>query len=74
MKQYTYLILNPVSGESQVLPSFPGFNPRARKAFQTLTGEGWTPVAHIPMGGLAKSKLAGVRVNTSVLVLLEYGS
>jgi hypothetical protein len=84
MKEYTYIVINLATGESQVLeghdkhgPLWPGFNPRSsyrRRVFQHLTmnhGGGWRPVREIPMGGTAQLKTTNTPVSESILVLME---
>ena len=78
MKEYTYVVLNTLTGDSQVLWDFPGFNPRAKRAFESLTNapdnERWRPVRETPMGNLEEHKHLKTRVNSSVLILLERDS
>jgi hypothetical protein len=75
MKEYTYVVLNTLTGDSQVLWDFPGFNPRAKRAFESLTNgpetARWRPVRETPMGNLEEHKHLKTRVNSSVLILLE---
>jgi hypothetical protein len=75
MKMYTYVVVNMLTGQSQVLPRFPGHNPRSRlnpfKTFEDLQHDGWRPIRETPMGGMASVEPSKTPVNLSLLVLME---
>jgi hypothetical protein len=83
MKEYTYVVINTTTGESEVLAGFsspgstPWTNPRSsfrKQAFRYLISEGWRPVRETPMGSLAELGLTKASVNESILVLMERDS
>lgn len=80
MKEYTMVAVDIASGQSSVVQGYPGFNPRSKLAFQTLTRSDpgdpykqWHPTSVTPMGKQMKGKVGLIKmsINPTVLVLLE---